>query len=82
MDFKSLFGNFAQPGKVIYIGVRTQQLEPITKLRKVVAIEGKGLEGDRYNNRGGQRQVTLIQAEHLSAIASYLGKKKIDPGLT
>jgi MOSC domain-containing protein YiiM len=37
---------------------------------------------DRYNNNGGARQVTLIQAEHLEAIASFLGKEKIEPGLT
>jgi MOSC domain-containing protein YiiM len=82
MEFKDLFGNYAQAGKLVYIGVRPQRLEPIKKLTKVRAVKDKGLEGDRYNNRGGVRQVTLIQEEHLAAVAAFLGKNKIDPSLT
>jgi MOSC domain-containing protein YiiM len=36
-------------------------------------IEGRGAAGDRYSRRDGGRQVTLIQAEDIAAIASYLG---------
>jgi MOSC domain-containing protein YiiM len=82
MEFKDLFGNYIQAGKLVYIGVRPQRLEPVKKLTKVLAIKDKGLEGDRYNNYGGARQVTLIQEEHLTSVASFLGKKKIEPSLT
>jgi MOSC domain-containing protein YiiM len=81
MDFKTLFGNYVQAGKVIYISVRPQRLQPVKTLIKVVALRDKGLEGDRYNS-SGSRQVTLIQSEHLTAVASFLGKKKVDPSLT
>jgi hypothetical protein len=38
------------------------------------------LIGDHYSGRpGGKRQVTLIQAEDLAAIASYLGRE-VTPG--
>lgn len=37
--------------------------------------------GDRYSGNSGNRAVTLIQSEHLPAIASFLGESQIDPGL-
>ena len=48
---------------------------------EVTAVEGRGLEGDRYRRKGGKRQVTLMQAEHLPVIASLLGRDEIDPAL-
>jgi MOSC domain-containing protein YiiM len=39
-----------------------------------------GLVGDHYRGRtDGVRQVTLIQAEHIGAIAAYLGGDPIEP---
>ena len=40
-----------------------------------------GLIGDRYAGRSGERQVTLIQWEHLPVIASVLGLESLDPSL-
>lgn len=39
----------------------------------------RGVIGDRYTRAGGARQVTLIEAEHLAAIASHLGRSQISP---
>jgi MOSC domain-containing protein YiiM len=41
----------------------------------------QGLVGDRYCGGSGNRQVTLIQAEHLAAIAAYLGRADLPPDL-
>lgn len=77
-----LFDAPVHPGKVVWIGVRpsrgaSQQVRP-----QVVAEAGRGLDGDRYRSaRNGARQVTLIQAEHLAAIAGYLQRDAVDPGL-
>lgn len=38
-----------------------------------------GLVGDRYAKAGGARQVTLIAAEALAAIAAHLGRDAVDP---
>ena len=39
-----------------------------------------GLLGDHYASRMSRtRQVTLIQQEHIAAIASYLGLERIEP---
>lgn len=45
-----------------------------------LALEGRGLEGDRKSLRsGGERQVTLYQHEHLAVIASLLGRAEVEP---
>jgi MOSC domain-containing protein YiiM len=74
MDLKALQSTFAKAGKVVFIGIRPQRRAAVIDLPAVMAIADKGLEGDRYNNRGGARQVTLIQAEHLQSVSSIMGK--------
>lgn len=46
-------------------------------------VAERGIEGDRRFNgrRGGERQVTLIQQEHLAAVASMLHRDFVAPGL-
>lgn len=52
----------------------------MTVVKAVVAIAGRGLEGDRAAAREGhKRQVTLIQSEHLAVVAKLAGVRKIDP---
>ena len=44
---------------------------------------GTGLDGDRYKGKPeSKRQISLIQAEHLEAVGSYLGQEPISPFLT
>ena len=64
------------------MGVRPARREPLIAVESIIAEAGKGLVGDRYKtSTNGPRQVTLIQAEDLHAIASYLGHASVDPGL-
>lgn len=63
------------------INLRPARMAPVKTVESAEAIVDKGLAGDRYAG-GGKRQVTLIQAEHLKSIASFLGKSEIDAGLT
>ena len=81
MEFKELQGNYFQKGSVVAISIRPRRVEEVKELSEVNAIPAKGLEGDRYKN-AGNRQVTLIQQEHLNAVASFLGKEKINYTLT
>lgn len=81
MELKELQNGFAKPGRVVYIGVRPQRREPVKVLDRVIAVEARGLEGDRYKN-SGIRQVTFIQAEHLKNVASFLGRSSVEPELT
>lgn len=82
MEIKTLMQVFAKPGVVECITIRPVRLGPVQEVLSVEAIVDRGLHGDRYRNRGGSRQVTLIQAEHLVAMASMLGVEKIDFNLT
>jgi len=71
----------ARPGRIDWIGLRTVKRAPLQLVEEVKVSPETGLVGDHYNGRSGTRHVTLIQAEHLSAIASFLGREAVDPGL-
>ena len=45
------------------------------------AIAGAGLVGDRYKGGSGKRGITLIQAEHLPAIAALAQRPDLTPAL-
>ena len=71
-----------RPGTLVWIGVRPGRHEPVLPQTSAMLIAGRGIEGDRYKTkRDGGRQVTLIAAEGLVAIASYLGRDAVDPDL-
>jgi MOSC domain-containing protein YiiM len=81
MEIKELMTNYGRSGQVVFIAIRKERKAPVTVLDGVDAIAYEGLSGDRYQNNGGSRQVTLIQQEHLDAVASFLGQEFIDPRL-
>ena len=82
MDFKELFEQFPRAGIVVWIGVRPDRKIPLSVVESVTAIENQGLDGDRSKKKGGNRQVTLIQKEHLDTIGHFLQRESIDPQLT
>ncbi|ESQ75956.1 MOSC domain-containing protein [Asticcacaulis sp. AC402] len=71
----------ARPGTVTWIGLRPDHLLAMTSVDHARMIRGKGLEGDHYMGRSGARDITLIQAEHLTAIAAFLGRNEVTPDL-
>lgn len=79
IELKELLAKHGQTGKVSWICIRPERKAEVKVLREVNAIENQCLEGDHYASPGGIRQVTLIQAEHLEAVASFLGTKEIQP---
>ena len=79
---KELMRNIPQTGRVEWVSVRPERRGTVQPKSEVIASESDGLAGDHYNGENGSRQVTLIQSEHLEAIASILKKGKIDPALT
>ena len=66
-------------GTVNWIGIRTKKRKPMTSVEAVDADTAQGLVGDRYQGKRGTRQVTLIQAEHLPAMAAMLGMDELLP---
>ena len=67
-----------QQGRVEWIGVRPGKRAAL-QVVDTVTVSTKGLKGDHYAGSSGRRSVTLIQAEHIEAIASLLHVKDIDP---
>jgi MOSC domain-containing protein YiiM len=80
-NLKTLLNTIPQQGKVIWIGVRPARRETMQVVNNVFASAEHGLDGDRYQGRTGDRQVTLLQAEHLPVIAACAGHAQIAPEL-
>ena len=69
-----------RPGTVTWIGLRPGRRQPLVPVSHADLDPDDGLIGDHYRSGTNQsRQVTLIQAEHLTAIAAYLGVSPIEP---
>ena len=63
-------------GKVVSAHIAPEAAVPMTPVAEVLAVAGKGIEGDRYakeigffsQNKGVHRQVTLFETEVLETI--------------
>ena len=78
---KELLATMPQIGTVEWIGLRPGRREPINVVTHALVGE-QGLEGDRFRGKNGSpRMVTLIQKEHIDAVASILKRDSIDPAL-
>ena len=79
---KSLLDTLPQTGSVTWISIRPERRTPPQEVTEVLARVDSGLEGDHYSGRPqSKRQVTLISAEHIQAVAAMLHQEKVDPGL-
>ena len=68
-----------RPGMVTWIGIRPGRREMLHAVAAAQLDPQEGLAGDHYKSRTNRaRQVTLIQAEHLAAVASYLGRDRLE----
>lgn len=77
---QTLLNTLPQTGRVEWIGIRPARDQAMLTLDRAMVSPGKGLEGDRFSGREtSKRQVTLIQLEHLSVIASCLHRESIGP---
>lgn len=79
---KELFDTLPQEGKVEWIGLRPEKRAALKAVDAVEVTSEEGLLGDHYHGKSKKRQVTLIQKEHLDAVAHILKLEGIDPGLT
>ncbi len=85
-SLRDLTTQFAQAGLLQAIYCRPARGVMAVQSDHATAITGRGLQGDRsastvsQNPLGSNRQVTLIQAEHI-AVISALMNKPIDPAI-
>lgn len=80
-DLHRLMTRFPRAGTVDWIGLRPARDVPMREVDAVEAVAGAGLVGDRYGGGSGKRGVTLIQAEHLPAIAALAGRDAVAPAI-
>ena len=82
-ELRVLFETMPQAGRVETIQVRPAKAAPVVSLNSVLATADGGLAGERTDGgKTRKRQVTLIQHEHLAAVASILQREDLDPALT
>jgi len=82
VSIKQLVNTLPQVGEVQWIGIRPGKRMDLKEMGEIEVSLENGLEGDHYTGRSKKRQVTLIQAEHLQAVASLLSIAVVDPALT
>lgn len=76
---EELMKQFAGAGTVEWIGIRPEKRAEVIAVNSAQLDPACGIQGDHYAGRSGQRQVTLIQAEHLAAMASLLHLEQVKP---
>jgi MOSC domain-containing protein YiiM len=77
-----LMARFPHAGRIEWIGLRPVRAQPMQAVQRALAITDRGLEGDRSAQRAGhRRQVTLIQSEHLAAVAALACRESVTPAL-
>ena len=77
-----LLATLPRPGTLELILLRPKRREPPLRVAHAYALPGRGLEGDHRSTRTSDsaRQVTLLQAEHLSIISALCGAE-VTPGM-
>ncbi|RTL30908.1 MAG: MOSC domain-containing protein [Burkholderiales bacterium] len=84
-NLHQLVQQFAHAGRLDAIYLRPARLEPVVSVQQAELVPERGLVGDHKAAKpsaqigGSDRQVTLIQAEHMPAVAAFTQKGQVDP---
>lgn len=77
-----LMETFPRAGCLEWMGLRPERRVPLAGVTHAEVLADHGLIGDHQaRHPSGKRQVTLIQREHLAAVAALLGRDAVDPAL-
>lgn len=82
-SLKDLMNAPMRPGRLDWIGLRPGRREALRAVESAEVEIGGGLVGDHYSGPlDGKRMVSMIQAEHLPAVAGILGLAAVTPFMT
>ena len=80
LDANKMKKCFHHKGEIQWIGLRKPGGASVIDVNSAELLTDYGLVGDKAaQEQGGKRQVTLIQAEYLPVIASFLNRDLIPP---
>lgn len=76
-----LLDHVPQIGRLEWIGLSSERRSQIKTVQEVEVRVNHGLSGDHHSEKkgGGNRQVTMIQKEHLPVVAQLLNKDDVAP---
>jgi len=83
-NLRELTQHYRDLGRLEAIYLRPDRAVPVVSSQEAYAEVGRGLIGDRRSARSRlgdaaqKREITLLQAEHLPAIAAWMGAPSID----
>ena len=78
---KDMKETLPQIGRLEWIGIATARRVVLQSLAEVHLKAGFGIVGEQHSRSGdSDRQVTIIQHEHLSVIASLARRDAVEPG--
>ncbi|MGB5278862.1 MAG: MOSC domain-containing protein [Gammaproteobacteria bacterium] len=72
-----LMSHFTAAGRVEWLGIRPVKKMDMISVANVMLDPLLVVQGDHYAGRSGNRQVTLIQAEHVAAIAGIMRMERV-----
>jgi len=80
LTLDKLRNTLPQIGRLEWLATRPARGEPMIVADQLALDTTHGIIGDRYAGRSGDRQVTLIQAEHLVVLAGLTSPASTSPG--
>lgn len=82
-SLKDLMNAPMRSGRLDWIGLRPERRAPLQAVDRADVAIGGGLVGDHYTGPiDAKRMVSMIQAEHLPAVAGILGLAEVTPFMT
>ena len=78
---KEIIDTLPQTGTLEWIGLRPKKRATMESVDQATVSLESGLEGDHYQGRSKNRQLTLIQKEHLQTVAQLLGIEEAEAAL-
>ena len=81
---QTLFDVLPQVGRIEWIGLRPERMGELVSVEEATLVAERGIQRDhKVTGRARtKRQVTLIQQEHLTAVAGMLHRDEVSPGQT
>lgn len=77
-----LKNRFPCVGRLEWIGLSRKRRGKVEAVQQAVLKPGTGIEGEHHAQSGhSDRQVTLIQHEHLAVVAALLDRNEVSPEL-